>query len=161
MKVTRRKLRNIILKEFKISPEYEDNFTGFDVDTILNPEEEEFNQKKVWCVRFTEFAVKTHDIHMIFYSEAEMDEFVKVFKISPGANNYLNYLQIKHNTDTPPRNFFTCKGVSDPIIIRNLCDPNTDSILVHDHSQTSGEVLTTTHTLYYNPVSTPVTLNCR
>jgi len=160
MKKTRRQLRHLILKEFK------DYFTGFDVDTILNPEEQVLNQKKVWGVRFTQFEVKTHDFYMIFYSEAAMDEFVKVFKESPGLENYLSYLQIKHNTDKPPRDFFTCKGVNDPKIIKNLCDSNTDSILIYDHSQIPDEqipasVLTSTHSLYYNPTSTPIIIKCR
>jgi len=68
MKITRSQLKRLVLKEFKINPDYADHFTGFNVDTILNPEEEAFNQKEVWGVRFTEFIKETHDIYMVFNS---------------------------------------------------------------------------------------------
>jgi len=159
MKITRSQLKRLVLKEFKINPDYADHFTGFNVDTILNPEEEAFNQKEVWGVRFTEFIKETHDIYMVFNSENEMIEFVNIYMNQPGLTNYLDH--ILGNTTNSSRSFFACRGVNDPLIKDKLCDSDTDSILIHDHSQTSGEALTTTHELYYNPISTPVTLSCR
>ena len=167
MKITRSKLKHLILKEFKINPEYENNFSGFDVDTTFNPEAEEFNQKEVWAVRVIEILFagatkQTHDTYMIFYSEAQMVKFVNIYMNQPGLTKYLEYLLYKSNITNPLSTFIACQGINDPKIKAELCDEDTDSILIHDHAVSEGLVLTPHHILFYDPDYThDVTLNCR
>ena len=164
MKITRNQLRRLILKEFKISPDYTDYFTGFNIDTIVNPEEQEFNQKEVWGVRLQEMGgANLFNIYLILYSENQMIEFVNLYRQRPGLVNYLNYLSNEGNmSDEQLKNaFIACKGVHDPKIKAKICDEDTDSILIHDHSIADMEAIDVSHGLFYNPVGTDTTFNCR